>query len=88
MLVEAILNDPKRIPYGFLGMCPLPGYDPERRDKGAERVSSIFGKEISMKRRMSAILNREASPDNESQLDTSGAYTERQYPVLWPNNAL
>ena len=81
-MVESILTDPRRIPYGFLGLSPHPGFDPDRFDKSQTRVSAIYGTSISFGRKALPV-----GPEIKREITTvSGpsGYTTKRFPILWP----
>ena len=84
-MVETVMNDPRRIPYGFLGLCPHPGYDPERVEKGKPRISSIYGSEASSSRNGAVAVRNGASVSSMSSHPCPNGTTYKKYPVLWPS---
>jgi hypothetical protein len=83
-MVDAIMNDPRRIPYGFLGMSPHPGFDPERLEKGKGRFSSIYGSEINSNRGGASAV-RAASATITNKHPSPQGTTYKRHPILWPS---
>ena len=86
-MIEAIMSDPRRIPYGFIGVCPHPGYDPDRPDKNRSRLSSIYGHEITFGRTGPTAMKVVSSSEKSSAAPDflPPGTTGKRYPVLWPS---
>ncbi|KAJ3175403.1 hypothetical protein HDU87_006223 [Geranomyces variabilis] len=82
--------DTRRIPPGFLSVCPFPGYDPDRIDRAALPTSAIYGKSVLPGRApVSAVVSQTKPKLGALQSGTGGdipdGFTADRHPVLWPS---
>ncbi|KAJ3018743.1 hypothetical protein HKX48_002657 [Thoreauomyces humboldtii] len=85
--------DPRRMPPGFVNVCPFPGYDPDRVDRAALPVSAIYGKLAVTARAVggastiSPVMNAQARAKMEQKMaaEVPDGFTSDRHPVLWPS---
>ncbi|KND03878.1 uncharacterized protein SPPG_08927 [Spizellomyces punctatus DAOM BR117] len=82
--------DGRRVPPGFLNICPFPGYDPDRVDRAALPVSAIYGKQMGPGRGPPGVgsmapAKQKAIIDARPGFDVPEGFTVDRHPVLWPS---
>ncbi|KAJ3148956.1 hypothetical protein HDU86_007314 [Geranomyces michiganensis] len=90
---NSLAFDTRRIPPGFLSVCPFPGYDPDRIDRAAVPTSAIYGKSLLPGRATGANVSTviaQAKPKLGTQQSSTGGdipdgFTADRHPVLWPS---
>ncbi|KAI8922123.1 hypothetical protein DFJ77DRAFT_425090, partial [Powellomyces hirtus] len=88
--MNAVVFDNRRVPPGFLSICPFPGYDPDRIDRAAIPASAIYGKAVGPGRSISnhsttvAVAPMKRLGDPRAG-DIPEGFTGDRHPVLWPS---
>lgn len=84
--------DNRRVPPGFINICPFPGYDPDRVDRAALPISAIYGKQMGMGRgpaqgvgSVVAATRARGMVDSRPGYDVPEGFTVDRHPVLWPS---